>query len=523
MIQAPKSVPADNFPSPRRRRWVKITLLFFAGFWLLNQANLHWSEQYFYSQDAGRILDQSLALADTGRLITAGNPFFGEYRLGPLANYLAAAPLLLTRDIRAQYWFISLLIFLAVPLFFLTLKSLMPEGWSKWLGTMVFAFAWPLLRAPYPVNKDYLPLFLVLYFFLLIKAVSYRRYANILIWPAIGLAMQLHMSAAWLAPATYLAVMPHRKRSLILQTLAGWLLLGGTQIAWIRQILESDQSALSVAADPVAIDSYLECLVRYFFCVPTVFGLGGGIFGLIALFISRRLLIQFPTHRALLRAASLAGAGGLLVLPALAAVKNTFDPDYLFPLVVFWAVLVVFFFRRLEERAAETGDSRWLFASVAVFFMLSAMTLAGTEYFRCRPSPYTVQLTLTDQQQVARRLTAHLLEHDWRNLRLLELVYDERDGRMQLRSSNPVTYRALCLYLSPEIRPYLEAGRPQATVYVQVLPFSRRQRVSELKPPPVATRFDQFTTERLFVSLYWSDVNDTFFLRPIDDINRDLR
>jgi hypothetical protein len=59
----------------------------------------------------------------------------------------------LTRDIRAQYWFISLLIFLAVPLFFLTLKKPDAGRLEQVAGHHGLAFAWPLLRAPYPVNK----------------------------------------------------------------------------------------------------------------------------------------------------------------------------------------------------------------------------------------------------------------------------------------------------------------------------------------------------------------------------------
>jgi hypothetical protein len=290
--------------------------------------------------------------------------------------------------------------------------------------------------------------------------------------------------------------------------------VGGTQIAWIRQILESDQSALSVAADPVAIDSYLECLVRYFFCVPTVFGLGGGIFGLIALFISRRLLIQFPTHR-LCCGRRPSPRGGLLVCRRWPRVKNTFDPDYLFPLVVFFGRFWwFFFFRRLEERAAETGDS------MVVRFGRRLFHAQRDDLWRNGILPMPSEsvhrpIDLTDQQQVARRLTAHLLEHDCGETCACSswFMMSETAGcncapaiRLPIALSVSISHRDSARIWKPAVR--------KQPCTCRCCRFSRRQRVSELKPPPVATRFDQFTTERLFVSLYWSDVNDNFLSPP---------
>jgi hypothetical protein len=64
------------FPSPRRRRWWKITLLFFAGFLAPQSGKSALVRTIFLFPGCREDLDQSLALADTGRLITAGNPFF---------------------------------------------------------------------------------------------------------------------------------------------------------------------------------------------------------------------------------------------------------------------------------------------------------------------------------------------------------------------------------------------------------------------------------------------------------------
>lgn len=511
------------FPSPGVRRWARVSLFLFAGFWIFNQIDIHRSARYQYSQDVGRILVRALDLVDTGQPILEGNPFFGDYRLGPLADYLAAIPLLVTRDIRAQYWFASLLIWLAVPLFFLTLKSLVPEGWGKWLGTMVFAFAWPLIRTPYPVNKEYLPLFLVLYLFLLIKAVGFRAYANILLWPVIGLVMQLHLSAVWLVPATYLAVMPHRKRSLIWQTLAGWLLFSLAQFPLYRQLLqgESGRPPFSAVVSLPGLNNYLLRLGGFFLGTPLLFGLGGALFGLAALLIGRRLWNHFPEHRALLRAGFFAIPGGLLVLPFLATMKDTFDLDYLFPEVVFWALLIVFLFHYLEDKTSVPGGVKRLVVAGAVFLALTAASQVGMTALRYRDNPRAVQLTLTDQEVVARRLMAQLHEHAWRDVRLLELLYNEKDGELKLRSSNLMTYGALCLYLDPDIRPFLNAARPQITVYVQVLAACCRPRRAELEPPPAATLFDRFDTENLAVTLYWSTVDDPYFLRSIDAINQE--
>lgn len=168
-----------------------------------------------YSPDAQWIIERAYQLVFKGQWPLAGNPFFGNLQLGPLADLLTALALFLTRDIMGVYYF-PWLLYLAAILFFywaiwLHFRNTDAALMASFLFGLGFVFNDNLMTALW--NTSYLPLFLAGYFFLLLG--DPRRSRLLVLYTFIGLCMQLHMSTIILIPSSWI-FLRRRGRSLLL-------------------------------------------------------------------------------------------------------------------------------------------------------------------------------------------------------------------------------------------------------------------------------------------------------------------
>lgn len=490
-------------PSRLLWRWLWV---FLAGLWLTLPLLLHTNGLYVFYEDNAVMLDRALDLVDTGRPILFGNLFFRDFQLGPFANYLAALPLLISRDLRGQYLWVNLLMLLAVPMFYAGMRKLGGDRRFALLGTVAFAFSLPFTHGLNPVNTHYLPFFLALYLFLLAQVIDNRRYAIVAVWPLVGLLMQLQMVATILLPATYIALPRQRRLVVTPAMLLGLAFLGLTQISLVWQLFDHDRvgraaTHFSDGSLGNVVDLYRTFLPRWLVMGPSGFGPGNALFGAAALLIMPWLFRCFPWCRTFFAAGLWSIGGGILIYPLLSTVKGYLAVHYFSCVIVFWAPFVAYFFRAFEQWAAASSLRRFSYAATLALFLF--LTVVGHYRLIETKAPddtYIGMMMFKDQMRIADRLAGHVEQLDLDHVDLQELVYDWSDFRPKLRSDSTATYHALTLYRHPELRPRL--GWPHCrTLFVQVVPRDHADDVGQL-PVPRGTRIGRFATDQLFVQLF---------------------
>ncbi len=137
-----------------------------AGFYLLAIDRF---DGYQLTSDACMIFERVQNFVIGHHWPLAGNPVYQSWRLGPLSDFLTAAPLFLTRRIIDSYHFLWLLFLASIPLFYTTIWRRFHHGAAAFLAACWFAlpFMFPANLMVTPWNTSYLPLFLALYSWLL--------------------------------------------------------------------------------------------------------------------------------------------------------------------------------------------------------------------------------------------------------------------------------------------------------------------------------------------------------------------
>lgn len=463
---------------------------------------VHLLDARVFYLDAGRLLGRSLNLVDLGEWSWTGNPFFGELRLGPGANLLAAVPLLFTRNIFAQYYFLTLMLALAVPLYFAACWSLRRKGLFKWVATIIFAQGLLLTLTPLaPVNTQYLPLFLAAIFYLLVKSSQRKAWARCLVWPVLGLAMQLHLATALLAlPA--LAVAEVRRRRGAPWFLLGFSLLVLLQYPVLRQLWPLDTAVWPAAgagrSGPELAGAYGGVLLKWLLLAPFLFGLAGAFYLLPSLAVYRRLHAANLHEHALLQGSLWFIAAALLVFPPLIAIKGIMQYDYLYPGLIIAGFLGGLFAQYLQDTV--TPAHRLPLRRHFGIFLVLVLITETFALLRCAycPPDYFEMLRLHDQVEIADRLAATIRRQDYHSVQTRNTVYDSAADLAQPRAFSPYTYRALLLYRHPDLRECF-TQQPERIVHVYLTPREETPgRLDACRPPdqPVLDRFD---TEHLSV------------------------
>jgi len=495
-----KGLGLPKVRNPRLRLILSMIVLTVIG--LTHLVLIHVLDARVFYLDAGRLLSGTLDLVDLGEWSWTGSPFYGEWRLGSGANLLAAAPLLVTRNLFAQYYFLTLMLALAVPVYFLACRALRWDGLFKWVATIIFAQGLLLLFTPLaPVNTHFLPLVLAVIFYLLVKGSQRKAWARFLIWPAIGLAMHLHLATGLLMLPAWFVGEPWRRRGAPWFA-AGFGLLVLLQSPVLRQLWISDTAVWLHGPGGVGgsemIGAYGRALLKWLLLGPFLFGLGGAFYLLPGLAFSRRLVAANPHLQSLLRGGVWFFAAAMLIFPLLVAIKGVMQYDYLYPGVILAGLLGGLFAQNLQETvtpASRAVRRRHVAVFLALVLITEAFALAkGMTY----PPEYFGMMRLRDQTEIADRLAALIARRDIQSIQTRTTVYDADAGAPQPRASSPFTFNTLLLYRHPDLRDHF-SQTPERIINIYLAPLKDRPGRLETLRPADQSVIDRFETEHLSV------------------------
>jgi hypothetical protein len=184
--------------------------------------------------DVDVFLKRTINYFDSGQPLDQGNLVGYGFRLGSFANYWSLLPLRISRDLRAQYYFVTLLDIFALALIFFALRQLFGDGPGQWFAAAAFAFHF--LMTPFAAQHNYyLPFFLAIYFCFLALSARDRTWTIAPAWLFLGIAMQIHMSAVLLIVPTMIVTRFWRDRATLLLTLLGVAALAAVNVSLIEQ------------------------------------------------------------------------------------------------------------------------------------------------------------------------------------------------------------------------------------------------------------------------------------------------
>lgn len=469
-----KTEPLPDGSGFKRKWFVAAGIL-----WLFDQILCHVIDYRFYIIDSGRMLIKSLDLIDLGEFPLAGDTIFQNFHLGPLAELLGSIPLLFSRDIYFQYYFISLLGALALVVFYLACKDLFPGSAFKWIGLLAFGIA-TLDNYSTDIlitNTQFLPLFQALYFYCLVRCLRWRAGAILSVWLMVGLCMQIHFSCSFLIPTTLVATRPYKNFRQIILTLAGLGLVVATHSTVLYQYFvhyhrsqtePQVQQVLTWATGDGIRLFFNYCIVLWRMLISMIYdcSIGNALYVFLALFSFKKLLTLDTKVRPLIQAALFHIIFSALISPLLNLIKDPdlqygFQKEYFHSGLVFWIFLAgLFVFLQFSGRPQEKTTAKNRFFHLHLFVLLAVLTelIIAASLFIFSFSPCKRELSLNDQVHIGERLYALITEKDLQDIQILEREYIENEAIFSSQNFFPETYTALCTYLHPDLRQRLSAS-----------------------------------------------------------------
>ncbi|MBU2488599.1 MAG: hypothetical protein KKA60_04340 [Proteobacteria bacterium] len=437
----------------------------FRGFWLgaalcllvLQAVWIHVGDLRCYNQDVGRTHARALEIVDQHRFVWDGNPIKDNLHLGPLANVLAAVPLVFTRDIFRAHHFLTLLMALSWILFYLALRRALGPGPGARIGALAWAFLYFQLYMPLRVvNSAYVPFFLPVYFYFLVLYAQRPRKALVpVLWLSVGLLMNMNLSCMLLFFPTVAATRPWRSARDAGVFAAGTALVAGLHFHLILMGLQmmGDGALVSLLARGRSCADVLGDLganaARFAVLTPAVLGPALVVFGLLA-FRRNPDARSREGQAVLLRASAWALAAALILVPLLFTAKGGVRPRYAFYATPFLCWLVGLWFQKLGEKPGE--GKRWL-AWTALFFVL----LVGWQGLSFWYVPWTSRhhywnmMRLKGQMAVADRLAELIRDRGLENVEVDEIVLEREGPGWSLKSRSTTTFAGLIPYLHPDL------------------------------------------------------------------------
>jgi len=499
------------------RKIEKITGMLFVLFvllWADAEIGFHTKDFRLFTADTAQMLAPTLDLVDEGVWPLVGNPVFGRFRLGPLTDYLAALPLVLTRNPEWHYYFLSLLTALAVFLFYRALRRLDERPLVRWIGAACFATGLHAQLAPQTLsNKSYLPLFLALAFYFFVRADDDERY-----WPAvggaIGLCMQCHFSCLLLLPTAWIAARPFASTRRLLLNLAGLslvLLIHAPAIYYHLVLLPAAPTAKAAGA--------LKPVVSLLGTLPPTAGnlcrltlpalLAAGAWVLFAfagagLHLGRAALVSEDRKRFAQAGIFQIGATLLLAPLTLFFKPTPLQGDYFLASLPFYAWFAGLFGHWLAERTWSRPVRRWLRrglgAAFVILLIVPQTTLMGP---RIRPRPVFFDAMRLDsvtavakqalQEAQTRKLT------DFRTLTTCLAIESGRDLTAFTREAH--TFAVLFRLLDPEW--YAATHGETHALIVQLAPAMEEAVWPAVDPETVI--LDRWDAANLTARLVWHE------------------
>ncbi len=433
---------------------------FIGGLGLYVAAHLacHVLDFRLYYQDVGGFLRKALDLVDLGKAPLSGSPALYQIglNLGPFGNYLAALPLLVSRHIELQYYFVSLLQISAVIIFFFACRRLMPQGVGKWCAAAAFAVQGFML--PHAVDHSYyLGFFLAVYFYLLIASRRPGSRVLPLVWLVIGLCLQCHASSFLLIFTTLIVIRPWETRALRRQTLLGFALLLLSHATMCYEFF-----ALRGTPDAPSHFSLWSALAQRYFpmlgatLVLTFFsaGIAGVIYSLFFVGAWVRRPAAFAEYRPFVGGGLFQLAAAFVIMPIFLAIKGYYDYNYFLASSPFVSVFVGLFFQSRDwEPAARFGWRRGSLHT-KIFALLAVASLA-VQVIYC--AVFSLRSRLEDNVLVAARLARAMESGDLRDFAVIKATYF-RDARGAfLAETDTLSITTLAIYRDPNLRRRLTA------------------------------------------------------------------
>ena len=490
-----------------RRHWFILLLLF----WVLHVVSRHLLDTRCFYEDVAHLLAQSLALVDTGRFQYEGNYIYRNLTLGPFAPLLAGIPLWLTRDIHAQYYFLSVLQFLAVLVFYVGARRLVPAGNGKFIATLVFAQALSYNYASiYPDNENFLPFFLALFFYFLILCLKRKTYAFLLVWVSLGLCLQLHFTTVLLVPAVIVAIRPWSRPRDLAMTVAGLLLIAVSQYHLVEQVsfclvqFGADLYSPAAAGGHRFLASYCRAFAIWALAAPLKMGPAGSCFAVLAVVDRRRIAARAPEFLPLLNGALVHLGLCAVFLPVFFSLKYGILMFYFFAFAIFVASLSGYYFLPEPVRAAPQPGRSAMSKALLVFcgvFLLGQVACFATDLNFDRG--YFFDPPINQQLVIAARINKLITEQGLPTVGIDDRVYDDDDhGRLQLVSQTDYTYRVLCQYVFPQLRSRFTSA-PSYRLEVLVRPKRGAPLPADASSALAAwTKVDEFEVGRRLIEIY---------------------
>lgn len=428
------------------RRWLLVAAVLWLMFLLAN----HVLDNRQFSEDPAHNIGKALNWVDHGDFAWRGSYFYKQYRLGPLAHVLAALPMTLSRNIYAQYYFLSFLMVLAVLVYGLGAWRLFRRPFPVAVAVVAFAYLVFLLYQPLkPHNASYCPFFLGLYFFSLVVAQEKRSWWIILPFVVVGFLVQLHLSCGLLLATTLIALRVWQKPSWIMWSLFGLVLAAAINFMVIAQLF--DPPPVSASLPPLSaaalVKGYFSRLVYWLTVFPIRFGFGGLLI-LFCLLRLRRLRTVSTDYAALVDAMLFHLGAGIVVFPLLNTLKDNYQLEYMNPIIVFSAFLVGLY--ALERQGREERPTKQTVRLLVIFvaalmFTQALFTLIGVHSLKRFNS-----MNLRTQVGIAQRLTDYFQAQSERFF-LRTFYFTVADEQVQLGYESLYVYRNLCLYEDPAL------------------------------------------------------------------------
>jgi len=498
----------------------KSTLVLLTLLWLIILTGQQGLDFRFCHQDIGKFLSITLDLVDDQIFPMHGASIVKGIHLGPFANYLAAIPLLISRDIHFQYYFLCVLLVLSVFLFFQACREIDPKGTFSIVATISYAFTVLALYPPKCAEHTYfLPFFLTLYLFLLVRSFRKPMFYILPVWVLAALACHLHFCCILLVPTTLFASMvaPYRPsawtKSLNLGGLVLVVLLQSHLLEEIKPLFGQDvnlvrNSLLFGGTFSVWLLGYAKVFLYWLVEIPPVLGPAIVFFGSPGLIFLSKILKKLPDYRPILLTSAFFILGGMIVCPLMDLLKNTFSEAtfslcYFFPSVIFWPLLIGGFFQwiAISQPPNVFGKRVHLLFRTLVLFSILWVILHVFLLPIIGGKSYWQMMRLDEILHVNERVAEQIKERDLRDLEIPELVFIKAGDSPQLQSYSNVNQKALLLYRYPEWKDRFAEG-PGEFLGVFIIPRHLGPVGSFLKPPENAEKLDEFQTDHLSVALY---------------------
>ncbi|MBZ0273611.1 glycosyltransferase family 39 protein [bacterium] len=428
-----------------------------------------------YNVDAAALMTIVLDFVQDGEIPLAGQTFFRGLRLAPLAPLLTAPVVAISRSPALLYAYVVAFKLASLPLFFAAARGVSRDDLFPHIATGVFGvFVATTIIPNRPMNTAFVPPFLALAVYFLVRAQNGRAADALGMWMAIGLCMQLHMTTGILV-VTALFDASRRGTRNFLMHLAG----GGAVIlllhATVLYTLVFGEASLAerVAGESGGARTMLafagEYVARVADWVVTIV-INVGIVAAIYLIrgIRRPARLQAPD---MARLCAFHIAAVLVVLPALSVIKQQNRLTYLFAAAPFLAILIALGARD-DVRRLRQGPREWRrfplpYAMITLFLLLAGLAFSSVPAAAGKaPCEFWRLYQIDSQVAIARGIqaaTAGMSEH-----RIEALVYENPDGESRLDARSFALYESLLRYLAD--KPDYRDASPASTVGVFVRP-----------------------------------------------------